>query len=760
MYGRCAKKRSGLTFCKHYINSKGWTGLTMASIEIDGISIEANDGSMLIEAADEAGIPIPRFCYHKKLSVAANCRMCLVDVEKAAKPLPACATPVTDGMKVHTRSTKAIEAQKGVMEFLLINHPLDCPICDQGGECDLQDLAVGYGTSHSRYHEQKRVVKDKDLGPLIATDMTRCIHCTRCVRFGDEVAGVKELGAVGRGEHMEIGTFVAKTVSSELSGNMIDLCPVGALTSKPFRYAARQWEMREAPGVSAHDCLGSNITIQTRAGRVMRVVPRENESINETWLSDRDRFSYEGLVSDDRLHQPKIKVSGQWQTVSWTEALAFAVKGLQGVVGKNGPESLASLVSPSATTEEAYLLQKLTRGLGSNSVDHRVRTLDFSNQEQMPLFPWLGQSIDNIENSEAILLVGSNVRKEQPILGARIRKAALMDAKIMVINPEDYPFNFKLTQSEIVDLAAMKDALAGVLKVLLQRSNKPVPDALKPLVSAVAVSKTHSAIANNLLEAPLSSVVLGCGAMSHPECSVLAGLATAISELSGATLGYLSHGANSAGASLAGALPHRIAGGGAVDKAGDNARSMFQGDKKGFVLLGVEPELDSIVAEAAQAKLREAEFVVSLSSYFTNDMAAYANVVLPIAVHTETSGTYVNVAGTWQSFEAAVKPLAEARPAWKVLRVMGNLLDLDGFDYVSSADVLNELKAVQSSEGVSSAWPVDALPQDSASDMSLYSEISPYAVDAVVRRAAALQATVDADACKTVVLPEASSLSA
>ncbi len=760
MYGRYAEKRSGLTFCKHYINSKGWTGLTMASIEIDGISIEANDGSMLIEAADEAGIPIPRFCYHKKLSVAANCRMCLVDVEKAAKPLPACATPVTDGMKVHTRSTKAIEAQKGVMEFLLINHPLDCPICDQGGECDLQDLAVGYGTSHSRYHEQKRVVKDKDLGPLIATDMTRCIHCTRCVRFGDEVAGVKELGAVGRGEHMEIGTFVAKTVSSELSGNMIDLCPVGALTSKPFRYAARQWEMREAPGVSAHDCLGSNITVQTRGGRVMRVVPRENESINETWLSDRDRFAYEGLVSDDRLHQPKIKVSGQWQTVSWTEALAFAAKGLQGVVGKNGPESLASLVSPSATTEEAYLLQKLTRGLGSNSVDHRVRTLDFSNQEKMPLFPWLGQSIDNIENSEAVLLVGSNVRKEQPIFGARIRKAALMDAKVMVINPEDYPFNFKLAQSEIVDLAAMKDALAGVLKALLQRSNKSVPDAFKSLVSAVAVSKTHSAIANNLLEAPLSSVILGCGAMSHPESSLLAGLATAISELSGATLGYLSHGANSAGASLAGALPHRGAGGVAVDKVGDNARSMFQGDKKGFILLGLEPELDSIVAETARAKLREAEFVVALSSYFTDEMDAYANVVLPIAVHTETSGTYVNVAGTWQSFEAAVKPLAEARPAWKVLRVMGNLLDLEGFDYVSSADVLNELKAVQKSEDVSSSWPAGVLPQDSASDMSLYSEISPYAVDAVVRRAAALQATVDADAYKTVVLPEASSLSA
>ena len=733
----------------------------MASIEIDGIKIEANDGSMLIEAADEAGIPIPRFCYHKKLSVAANCRMCLVDVEKAAKPLPACATPVTDGMIVHTRSNKAIEAQKGVMEFLLINHPLDCPICDQGGECDLQDLAMGYGESHSRYAENKRVVKNKDLGPLISTDMTRCIHCTRCVRFGDEVAGIKELGAVGRGEHMEIGTYVAKSVSSEMSGNVIDLCPVGALTSKPFRYAARQWEMGTQPSIAAHDCVGSNIDVHTRSNKVMRVVPRENESINETWISDRDRFAYEGLNAGDRIQQPKIKVSGKWETVTWEEALEFAAKGLQSVTGKNGPQSLASLISPSATTEEAFLLQKLTRALGSNNIDHRVRTLDFSNQEQLPVYPSLGQGIADLEIQDAVLLIGSNIRKDQPILGHRIRKAALDGANIMAINAYDYSFNFPLAQQAIVEPAAMKKELAGLVKVLAQRAGKSAPASLSEVVGSAATTDANTVMAKHLMEANNASIIIGINAAGHPEASVLSALASAAAELSGATLGYLSVGANSAGASLAGALPHRTAGGQIVGSAGANARSMFGADSKGFILLGLEPELDCVDGDTALQKLNDAEFVISLSSYVTDAIDSYANVVLPIATHTETSGTFVNVEGTWQSLNAAVKPLGGARPAWKVLRVLGNVLSLDGFDYMSSADVLDDVKQAAEGVTVSNAWQGELTASSSASgDMGLYEDVAPYSVDAVVRRATSLQLTNDALTYKTEEMPVEASLRA
>lgn len=717
----------------------------MASIEIDGIKIEANDGCMLIEAADDAGIPIPRFCYHKKLSVAANCRMCLVDVDKAAKPLPACATPVTDGMKVRTRSERALAAQRGVMEFLLINHPLDCPICDQGGECELQDLAMGYGESHSRYDEAKRVVKEKNLGPLISTDMTRCIHCTRCVRFGEEVAGIKELGAVGRGEHMEIGTYVAKTVSSELSGNVIDLCPVGALTSKPFRYAARSWEMTTQPGVAAHDCVGSNINIQTRGNQVMRVVPRDNESINETWISDRDRFSYEGLNAADRAQQPKIKISGQWQDATWEEALAFAAKGIQSIVGAKGPMSFASLVSPSATTEEAYLAQKLTRAVGSQNIDHRVRTLDFSNQNSMPAYPWLGQSIANLDNVDAVLLIGSNVRKEQPILGHRIRKAALNDAKVMVINPVDYSFNYPLAAKSIVELLAMKKELAALVKVLAQRTGKSVPDSVKALVSAATSSDVHATMAKHLIEGKSATVLIGTGAMSHPEASVLAALASAVATLSGAKLGYLSYGANGTGASLAGAVPHRLAGGGVASAAGANARTMFDGSVKGYLLLGVEPELDCVDGAKVLKRLNDAEFVIALTSYTSEAMRGYANVILPIATTTETSGTFVNVEGTWQSFNAAVKPLGNARPAWKVLRVLGNLLAVDGFDYMSSADVLNEVKEAIGALTISNEWTGSlGVPEHVAADLAVYEEVSPLVVDAVVRRASALNATPDA----------------
>ncbi|HHH35636.1 MAG TPA: NADH dehydrogenase (quinone) subunit G, partial [Gammaproteobacteria bacterium] len=438
----------------------------LLNIEIDGRPLKARRGQMVIEVADAAGIDIPRFCYHKKLSIAANCRMCLVEVEKVPKPLPACATPVTEGMKVYTRSPRAIEAQRGTMEFLLINHPLDCPICDQGGECDLQEISIGYGRDHSEYGETKRVVPDKDIGPLIATEMTRCIHCTRCVRFGDEIAGVRELGATGRGENTRIGTYIEKAVSSELSGNVIDLCPVGALTSKPFRFTARAWEMEDRDSIAAHDCIGSNLRVKVRRGEVMRVDPRENEEVNECWLSDRDRFSYQGVNSSERLAQPMIRRDGQWETVDWSTALEFTARGLREVVAREGGDALGALVSPNATLEEMYLLQKLVRGLGSPHVDHRLRQQDYAADDHMPLFPSLGVALADLERLDAALLVGSHVRKEQPLAALRLRKAALAGGAVMFINPVAYEFNFPVHSNVAGSPAAMECHLAGVAKAL------------------------------------------------------------------------------------------------------------------------------------------------------------------------------------------------------------------------------------------------------------------------------------------------------
>ncbi len=717
----------------------------MVSIEIDGIKIEAKDGAMVIEAADEVGISIPRFCYHKKLSVAANCRMCLVEVEKAVKPLPACATPVTEGMIVHTKSPKAIEAQKGVMEFLLINHPLDCPICDQGGECDLQDLAVGYGASHSRFQEKKRVVKDKNLGPLIATDMTRCIHCTRCVRFGEEIAGIKELGATGRSEHMEIGTYVESAITSEMSGNVIDLCPVGALTSKPFRYSARNWEMQTWPSIAPHDCVGSNITLEVRNNKVMRVVPRENEAINETWLSDRDRFSYQGLNSSERLQQPMIKKDGQWQQATWDTALAFAVNGLKDLINGHGADQLGGLVSPSATVEEMFLLQKLVRGTGCVNIDHRLRQLDFSDDEIAPLFPSLGQSVENLEKLDAALLIGSNIRKDQPIAGHRLRKAALAGAKISFINPVDYDFNFPVAGKIVTAPAGMEVALGGVVKALLTQTRKTAPAGIDKLLKGVEVTGAHSAIATQLREAQNGTVLLGQGGMSHPAFATLRALAGAIAELTTAKVGYLTLGSNAAGAWLAGALPHRGAAGAEVS-GGLNAREMLASPLKGYVLMGVEPECDGIDPLSAIKALREAEFVVSLSAYNSDTIASYADVVLPIGPFSETSGTFVNAEGRWQSFAAAVAPLGNARPAWKVLRVLGNLLDIAGFDYMSSEEVRDELQQRVGDTALDNTVPWRCPEEFSVAEEVLrgVDELPSYGVDSITRRSDALQQTLDA----------------
>ena len=539
----------------------------LVSIEIDGKPFKARKGAMIIEVADAAGIPIPRFCYHKKLSIAANCRMCMVEVEKVPKPLPACATPVTEGMKVYTRSDIATGAQKAVMEFLLINHPLDCPICDQGGECELQDLALGYGRDISRFAEKKRVVQDKYIGPLIATDMTRCIHCTRCIRMLREVAGKMELGATGRGENMEIGTYIETSLESELSGNVIDVCPVGALTSRPFRFKARAWELQQHATIAPHDAIGSNIFVHTRRGQVMRVVPRENEAVNEVWLSDRDRFSYEGLYSADRVSEPMIRVDGNWQRTDWESALQAVVDGVRGVINSSGAEQVGVLASATATLEELSLLQAVARGIGVNNIDHRLRQADFCDQEQAPLCPTLGQSLAGLESVSAALVIGSNIRKDLPLAGHRLRKAALAGAQVMFVNPVDYEFLFPVHAKAIAAPSQLVATLAGIAACYPDAGRDAAAD-VRTAITAASPDDTQRAMAAALRDAAHATVLLGAVASAHPQYSLLKALAGVIAQHSDAVLGILPEAANSTGAWLAGALPHRGPAGSRVKHAG------------------------------------------------------------------------------------------------------------------------------------------------------------------------------------------------
>jgi NADH-quinone oxidoreductase subunit G len=719
----------------------------VVTLEIDGKSYTAEQGQMLIEVSDAAGIAIPRFCYHKKLSVAANCRMCLVDVEKAPKPMPACATPVMDGMIVHTRSPKALAAQHAVMEFLLINHPLDCPICDQGGECELQDVALGYGNDSSQYKEQKRVVSDPDLGPLIATEMTRCIHCTRCVRFGEEIAGIREMGATGRGEHTRIGTYIAKTVDFELSGNVIDLCPVGALTSKPFRFHARAWEMNQHDAIAPHDAIGSNVCVHTRRGEVMRVAPRENEAVNEVWISDRDRFSYQGLYAEDRLAAPMIKENGIWRTVDWETALTFTASGLKKALEAKGASELGALASPTATLEELYLLQKLLRGLGCNNLDYRLAQCDFSDQDKAPLFSYFGQTIADFEQLDTALVIGSNLRKEQPLLNHRLRKAALnKQAQIAYLNPLDCEPNFPVAANLVVSPSAMTENLAGIAKALMLESNASVPEGMADIFAHAESTERHKKIATQLLKGEKKSVLLGRLACTSPNAAILRALAACIANLSGATLGYVDGAANSAGASLVGMLPHRGINGTVLDNSGKNAYDMLTDSLSAYILLNLEPELDSCVGETALNTLNHADFVVTLSAYHTPVQDNYADVILPIALFAETSGTYVNGEGRWQSFNGAVKAFGQARPAWKILRVLGNLLDQDGFDYLDSeqirAEINEQLNTDQTCDTLSAWQAPTSLPQVGAG-LERIVEMPMYSVDALVRRATALQKTAD-----------------
>ena len=712
------------------------------NIEVDGTPMTARKGQMLIQVTDAAGVYVPRFCYHKKLTVAANCRMCLVEVEKAPKPLPACATPVMEGMKVKTRSKLAMEAQKSVMEFLLINHPLDCPICDQGGECELQDLAMGFGRDISRYQENKRVVKDKNIGPLVQTDMTRCIHCTRCVRFGEEIAGMRELGATGRGEYMEIGTFVEKSMTSELSGNVIDVCPVGALTSKPFRFSARTWEMSQHPGIAPHDGIGSNVHFHVKDGRVKRVVPADNEEINEVWLSDRDRFSYEGMYSPDRLTTPMVREDGAWREVDWQTAFA-AVRDQLGPFGRQGAAAIGGLISATASTEELFLFQKLVRALGSHNVDHRLQQLDFSDQDAAPAFPWLGLPIADLEQLQSALIIGGHPRKEQPLLNHRLRKAALRGGKVMFINPVDWEMNYP-TGPHVLSGPWMVRATAAVLRALLQLRGGDA--GLEALLGSVQVGEPHRQIAERLVKPGRGAVLLGKLAEASPQASTLRFLAGTIASLSGAAFGYLGAAANSSGAWLAGAVPHRLAGGQTANSGGLHAQAMLERKLPAYLLFNVELDADCANAPVALAALGAARCVIAMTPFRNALAVKHAHVMLPIALYAENEGTYINVEGRAQSFAAAVKPPGEARAGWKVLRMVAGALGLDGFKFDSVADIGGEFDMVRTGVQPSNAnhWRRPDRLSTPGNALQRVTHVPMNAADPLVRRAPALQQTIDA----------------
>jgi NADH-quinone oxidoreductase subunit G len=710
-------------------------------IEVNGTPLEARKGEMLIQVTDRAGIYVPRFCYHEKLTVAANCRMCLVEQEKAPKPVPACATPVADGMKFFTRSPRAIAAQRATMEFLLINHPLDCPICDQGGECELQDLALGFGRDVSRYTEKKRVVPDPNLGPLISTDMTRCIQCTRCVRFTAEIGGYQELGAFRRGEHMEIGTYIERNVDHELSGNVIDLCPVGALNSKPFRFRARAWEMTQKPTVSPHDCVGSNLYAHVLRGRLMRVVPRANEEINETWISDRDRYSYEGIYAADRLKTPLVRDADGWHEAPWDIALARAAQAL-----REAGSDLATLASPSSTVEELYLLQKLVRALGARDIDHRVRMLDFRDDAQDPVYPSLGLPIQDLEAQDAILVVGSNLRREAPILAHRVRKAALRGAHVSFVNPARFEYLFPVASYVQASGAELVPALAALVRAAASRAGREPPQTVRDAAATAASDTAADALVDSLRAGARSAVLLGALASRHPAFADIRALAAALAELTGSTLGQITEGANAAGAYLAGAVPHRGPAGRPLESPGRDARAMLAEPRPAYLLLNLEPEADCIDPQAALAALKGARAVVALTPYASDAARDYARVLLPVATFAETSGTFVNCEGRWQSFAGVATPVGEARPAWKVLRVLGNLLDLAGFEHASSEDVRAELEHLVAGAGAGTGIAPAATGTRVVSANGrggAVLDLPMYAVDALVRRAPALQATRD-----------------
>jgi len=696
----------------------------MVEIELDGQKVEVLEGSMVMHAAEKAGTYIPHFCYHKKLSIAANCRMCLVDVEKAPKPMPACATPVTQGMIVRTKSDKAIKAQQSVMEFLLINHPLDCPICDQGGECQLQDLAVGYGGSGSRYEEEKRVVFHKDVGPLVSMqEMSRCIHCTRCVRFGQEVAGVMELGMSHRGEHAEIETFVGQSVDSELSGNMIDICPVGALTSKPFRYSARTWELSRRKSIAPHDSSGANLVVQVKNNEVLRVVPLENEEVNECWIADRDRFSYEALNSADRLRAPMIKQGGEWKEVDWQTALEYVANGLNQISKDHGASSIGALVSPHSTLEELHLASTLVRSLGSDNIDYRLRNAEFAKVEGVR---YLGTSIASLTQLQRVLVVGSNLRKDHPLFAQRIRQAQRNGAQVNTITSKALfsaadAWAMAVAHADVQEASGWTQSLANVAAAVAAEKGVSAP-------AQGHATPEAQAIAKSLLGGDRKAVLLGNAAAHHANASSLLSLAKWIADQTGATYGYLTEAANTVGAQWAKAEPQ---------SGGLNAAQMLAGGLKAVLLLNTEPVEDAAAGAKAATALAAMQMVVTLSPFKTN--MSFSDVLLPIAPFTETSGSFVNAEGRLQSFHAVVKPLAETRPAWKVLRVLVNMLGLPQLAFETSQDVLKQISATPLNLSNACSFEVRL-----AGHVDTPCVASIYQLDSLVRRAPSLQLTADA----------------
>jgi len=714
--------------------------IDMVSIEVDGQTMEVPKNSMIIQATDKAGISIPRFCYHSKLSIAANCRMCLVDVEKAPKPMPACATPVMDGMKIYTQSRRAIDAQHGVMEFLLINHPLDCPICDQGGECELQDLAMGYGRSVSRFSERKRVVQDHDIGALVQTDLTRCIQCTRCVRFLDEIAGTNELGLFGRGDRLEIGTSLAQGIDSELSGNVIDLCPVGALTNKPFRFSARAWELMARPSLAVHDGVGSSLWYHTRRGRVMRAVPRDCEATNETWLSDRDRYSHFGLNAEDRVLEPMIKVDGEWREASWDEGIIAASEVLKNAVYVHGSANLGILLSPNAATEEHFLAQRLAQGLECPNIDYRLREQDFADDKARAQTAAFESPMSDIDSADSILLIGSNIRHEAPILGQRVRKAWRSGAQISAINPVDWNFHFALANEVITAPQNMLAELAKLANAVSSVSGKAIPAALQAVMSGNQPEETHTAMAALLVGDGNHMLILGQAAMAHTQASWIRQLCSWIAHATGASLNMIPHGGNTTGAATAGAL----AGQANIGNDGLNVREMLSSELKAYLLWDLEPEFDLANPALASKALSSAEAVVAVTAFASENLKKIADVILPLAPLAESEGLFYTLDGQSFSTEPAVRAAGQAKPGWKILRRLGAELELDGFEQVNMAGLRQEMLA-EADNSYFSAVEVELSAPQQGGDLHRVGEVAMYGVDVLCRHSEVLQQTVHAD---------------
>ena len=709
----------------------------MFTVNIDGKEFQAPAGTMLIEVADKEGITIPRFCYHDKLSIAASCRMCLVDVERMPKPAPACATPIMDGMIVRTRNEKAREAQKAIMEFLLINHPLDCPICDQGGECELQDFSSEYGQNKSLYDEEKRHVEKINIGPLVETFMNRCIQCTRCVRFGDEIAGMRELGGVDRGDRLEITTYIKHALVSEVSGNIIDICPVGALTAKPSKYGARPWEYINHDSISMHDGVGSNTEVHTLRGKVARVAARRNDEINEPWISDRDRFSYEALSSDDRAAHPLIdNGNGELEKASWSDALNATKLILDGAIQKYGADQVGVLVSPMATVEELQLVKELQAGLKLTNVDYRFNQRDFSGEKAEPTFRALGVTLPEVNQLDSIFLVGADPRMEVPVLAIRVRDAVKNGAKVSFLGS----YNADQLHAMNAEIVAHPFNWVNELSSVLVKVAEMKGASIRPELTSVINSNTQNSEAVNILAEQLIKgerewIVLGHDAISHPQFATLRVLAAELARITGAKLGYFTQGSNASGAAITG-----------LTTAVANTASMIESPLKAYVLVGaIDPEFDFVDSAKTVKALETAEAVVAITPFASETLKRVANVILPGSAWTETSGSYVNLEGKVQSLQAASMPHGEARPIWKILRVLGNQLELSGFDYISSEDVLakwmaaNAAKLTETSNEVSSA--AFSYKPLAVEGLLAVPTTSLYSTDAYVRRGIALQKT-------------------